>query len=86
LIEQEEISPPYPDNWKKLLSRNSYEHVELLIIDEAGCLKAPTIEEIRDFYDRNYFGIVFVGMPGIEKRLFRYPQLYSRTGFAYEFK
>jgi DNA transposition AAA+ family ATPase len=61
-------------------------HVRLIVVDEAERLAPTSLELIRDQFDRESIGVILIGMPGLEKQFSRYPQFYSRVGFAHHYK
>ena len=60
-------------------------HIERTIVDEAKRVTNSAPEYLHDQPNRSRIGLVLIGMPSIEKRMSRYPQLHGRIGFAHPY-
>ena len=77
------LDPNCHPSWMQLDTECS---TELVIVDEADRLRTAGLEQLRDFFDRRDLGLILIGMPGFDRQRARYPQLYSRIGFAHQYK
>lgn len=84
--EQTQLNQDEKENFIKTIKLSSKNYCKLIIIDETERLGFAALELLRSLYDDRGISIVFIGMPGLEKRLSRYSQLYSRIGFSHEYK
>jgi hypothetical protein len=82
------VDPTYFETYKQyqIKERAIEDPTTLILMDEADRLHMNSLEQIRSIFDEGTAGLVLIGMPGIERRIARFLQFYSRIGFVHEFR
>jgi hypothetical protein len=68
------------------MATKAVEQCPLVIIDEVDRLSYNSLELIRQLYDQYQFGLILIGMNGIQNKMMQLPQFYSRIGFAHQYQ
>jgi DNA transposition AAA+ family ATPase len=82
------LGPAEPEVAKESIKKDVQlrDPTTLILIDEADRMRMASLEQVRAIFDAGEIRVILIGMPGLEKRLARYPQFYSRIGFVHEFR
>ena len=75
------VDPTYFETYKayRAKERAVADPTTSILVDGADRLQMNNLERMRSIFDEGTAGMVLIGMPGIEKRIARFPQFYSRN-------
>ena len=78
------LKPTYMEVFARYAAREKAvaDPTTLIVVDEADRLRMTSLEQLRAVFDEGSAGLILIGMPGIEQRVARFAQLYSRIGFV----